>query len=168
MAAATTPIGMLPTTQRTAAPKTSDRVIGRRLHHLRDHLLAAIDEGSQIAGDEEPLHHQRVLHRQRLIEAEARAHGGQHLRRGVAPGDARGGIGAGRGEEDQEDEDADAEHHEEHLGQAADEGVSISRQPIRSLARGSSASRTPSPSTLSASTVQHDGDAGRQRHQGRV
>ena len=63
------------------------------------------------------------------------------------------GSDAGRGEEDQEHEDADAEHDEQHLAEAADDGAEHQRQPSRILARGSSASRTPSPRMLSASTV---------------
>ncbi len=79
----------------------------------------------------------------------------KNLRRGIAAGDPRRGIGAGGPEEDQED-DADPEHHEDHLEQAANERVQhrgTQSPPIRSLERGSSASRTPSPNTFKVSTV---------------
>jgi hypothetical protein len=92
-----------------------------RLDHFRYHLLAAVDERGQVVGDEQPLHHQRVLNRQRAFEPEVVANGGEHLGRGIASGDARGRVGSGRGEEDQEDQDADACHDEDHLGEAADE-----------------------------------------------
>ena len=93
----------------------------RRLDHFRDDLLAAVDEGGQIVGDEEALHHQHVLNRERSVEPEVVANGGEHLGRGIASGDARGGVGSGRGEEDQEHQDADAGHDEEHLRAATDE-----------------------------------------------
>ena len=111
------------------------------------------------------LHHHRVLHRQRLIEAEVLAHGLKRLRRGVAAGDAGGGIGAGRGEEDQEHQHADAEHHEQHLAERRIEGAAASgASRCAASSAGSSASRKPSPRTLSVEHREHDGDARRQRH----
>ena len=57
--------------------------------------------------------------------------------------------------EDQEGEDRDREQHEDHRDEAADDEAShsASQCSILTFARGSSASRTPSPKTLSESTV---------------
>ena len=154
VAAAISPIRMAPTTHKIAAPATSESVHRCRLDDLGDHLLSAIDEGGEIAGHEQAVHEERVLHRERAIEPEAVAHRRERLRRGVAAGDPGRRVGAGRGEEDQENEDADPKHHEGHLQEAAKEGGDHrGGQPIRTLARGSSASRTPSPRTLRAKTV---------------
>src|SRR4029079_16555334 len=89
----------------------------------------------------------------RLMEAEALAHGFERLGRGVATGDAGGGIGARCHEEDEEHQHADAEHHKGHLAEAAKQGEQHQSPPSLILERGSSASRSPSPSTLRTSTV---------------
>ena len=125
---------------------------GHGLHDGGDDLLAAVDEGGEVAGDEEALHHQPVLHPDGPVEAEIVAHGGEHLRRGIAACDPGRRVGAGRREEDQEQDNRDAEHHEQHLAETAQQHGR--HQPFtRSLAFGSSASRTPSPKTLRATTV---------------
>ena len=58
-------------------PCTSESVTGAASNTCRHHLLAAIDEGGEVAGDEEPVHHERVLDRQRPIEPEVVAHRGR-------------------------------------------------------------------------------------------
>ena len=83
------------------------------------------------------------------------------------PGDPRCRIDAGRGEEDHEHEHADREHHEHHRDEPA--GDEAQHQcATRSFARGSSASRTPSPSTFSASTVRAIASPGASATAGRV
>src|SRR3712207_9110760 len=55
--------------------------------------------------------------------------------------------------EDREDEHRHREEHEQHAQQAADDEGGHRYCSTRTLARGSSASRTPSPKTFSDSTV---------------
>ena len=94
-----------------------------RVEHRRHDFPAAIDEGGQIAGDEDLLHHDEILHVERLIEAKALAHRLEHFRaRHCGPAMREAGIGARRREEDQEHQHADAEHHKEHLSEALQQG----------------------------------------------
>ena len=87
---------------------------------------------------------------------------------GVAAGDPGGGVDAGRGEEDQVDQHADREHHEDHREEPADEERGHGAFPARSRARGSSASRRPSPKTFSVSTVSTIATPGAMATAGRV
>ena len=73
-----------------------------RPEHGRHHPLATVDEGGEVLGNEQPVHHQRILHRQRAVEAEIVPDLRERFLRGIAPGDARGGVGARRREEDEE------------------------------------------------------------------
>ena len=144
---------MLITTQMTRRPEDEAERHRRRLRDLGDHQRATVHVRRQVAGDEELLHHQRVANGQRLVEPEVVAHRAQRLLVGVPSGDARGGVDARRGEEDEERHHADREEDEDHRQEAADGEAQHQSPPPRSLARGSRASRTPSPSTFSARTV---------------
>src|SRR5207245_3443296 len=73
------------------------------------------------------------------------------LRRGAA-GDPLSGVPAGDDHEDQEDDEADGDQHEHHPDDAPDE-EGEHQCSILTFARGSSASRRPSPKMFSASTV---------------
>src|SRR5471032_162322 len=125
---------------------------GSRLRHLRDNLRTTIHEGRQITGDEQLLHHQRVLDGQWLVEPEVLAHQAQRLLIGVSPRDAGGRVDSGRREEDEERQNTDREEHEHHRHEPPGGEAKHQSNP-RSFARGSRESRTPSPSTFSASTV---------------
>ena len=168
VAAATMPMIRPKTTQSTAAPITSDRVTG----------MVSITAGTtfqprltkEVRSPVMKIFFIMVRYwtYMRLIEAEALAHGFENFGRGIAPGDASGRVGAGRREEDQEHQHADAEHHEGHLAKAAKQGVDHQPRPILILERGSSASRRPSPSTLSARTVMTMAIPGASATSGRV
>ena len=142
---------MLKTTQITAAPKHERERHRGRLHDLRDHLAPRFtnEVRSRVTKSFFII---SVLDRHRPVEPEVLAHLPQRLLVGVAAGDPRGRVDAGRGEEDQEHEHADREQDEHHRDEPAEDEAQH-QAPIRSFARGSSASRTPSPSTFSASTV---------------
>jgi hypothetical protein len=94
---------------------------GRGVGDLRGDLRAAIDERRQVAAPEELLHHDRVLHGQRPVEAEVVPHLLERLRGRISARNACGRIVARRGEEDQEGEHGDREHHEQRPQQPADD-----------------------------------------------
>ena len=150
--AAARPMTMLTTTQISAAPSTSESVTGaasticgitsapRFTNEVRSRvtnsffIISPYCTGSGLSRPKSL----RTAAQRRLV--------------GVPAGDPRRRIDARRGEEDQEHEHADREHHEHHRDEPAREEEQH-QCATRSFARGSSASRTPSPSTFSASTV---------------
>src|SRR5581483_4549046 len=105
----------------------------------------------------------------RRVQAEVVPDGGERALVGVPARDARGGVDAGCREEDQEREHADREQHEHHRDEAAGDEAKHGYVSVdRSFARGSSASRTPSPSTFSARTVSAIAIPGARATAGRV
>lgn len=105
--------------------------------------------------------------RQRPVQTEIVAHGGNRLGGCVAACYTRCGVRARRCKEDQEYQHADAEQNEEHLQHAVrNEGRHA--QSRLNLACGSSASRTPSPKRLSAKTVTTMARPGASETAGRV
>ena len=144
---------MLTTTQMTAAPKTSDSVTG----------AASITCGITFAPRFTNEVRSRVTNSFFIITAYWTGSGlsspkslrtaCERLLVGVASGDAGGRVDARGREEDQEDEHADREEHEHRRDEPPGDEAQHQPTPIRSFARGSSASRMPSPRTFSASTV---------------
>src|SRR5207245_10408195 len=74
------------------------------------------------------------------------------LGRRQTPADAQRGVAVGNRLEDQERQQRDDEQHADRGGQTADDEAPHQR-PMRIFARGSSASRTPSPNTLMLRTA---------------
>src|SRR6476469_4177625 len=119
--------------------------------------------GDHVAG-EDLLHHRQVLLRERVVEAPFFGDALDQPRVRVLAGHAHRRVGAGHDVEDQEGEDGDREEDGDHPAQAPDHEASHqtavplgSAMPVwassRSFERGSSASRRPSPKTLTESTV---------------
>ena len=144
---------------------------GRGVGDLRDDLHAAIDERREVAAPEQLLHHDSVLHGHRPVETEVVPDLLERLRIGIASGDARRRVDAGYGEEDREHDHAQREHNDKRRQQSADDERDHSPpacRPNLSRARGSSASRMPSPSTFTQSTVATIASPGAMATQGRV
>src|SRR5436190_5573792 len=97
-------------------------------------------------------HHVHVLHVERLVEAPGLADVLDVLVVGGPARDAHRRISAGNDDEDQEDEEADDQQHEHHSEQASDREREH-QCSILTFARGSSASRRPSPKMFSERTV---------------
>src|SRR5207249_767883 len=115
----------------------------------REHGVLAVVSRSE-AGDGF-LHHLRVLHIERLVEAPLLADVRDVGREGVLARHSLGRVAARDEDEHDEDEQADHEQDGDHPEQPADdEGGQCS---ILTFARGSRASRRPSPKMFSESTV---------------
>ena len=123
---------------------------GEPLNELADdvEVVLVIDD---LAGEDQ-LHRVAVLDVDRLVEAELLADLGHRGGRGVAAGDRPRRVVA-------RDDLEDPEHHDRRGEQQQDRGGRAPRDEpghqvlTRTWARGSSASRTPSPTTLTLSTV---------------
>ena len=89
----------------------------------------------------------------RLVEPEIGADPGDQRRVGVLPGDSRGRVGIGDDVEDQEHDHRDREQHRGHAEQAPGDESGHCQCSSLIFARGSKASRRPSPNTLSDNTV---------------
>ncbi len=129
--------------------------------------MAGVDEAGEVLRDEEVLHHQPVLDGQRLVQPESVPHGGERGGGGAAAGDAGGGVGTWRGEENEKHQNADGEKYENHFRQAAQQDQK-NHFCTRIFARGSKASRTPSPKKFSATTVSMIARPGAMATAGRV
>ena len=153
MTAATAPIAMAdhdPDDGRAEHERERDR---RRVGDLRDDLRAAIDERGQVAGDEELLHHHRVLDGQRPVEAEVVAHRASVSGAALRPAMRAAGSTPGVAKKIRNTSTLMPNITKSIATQPADDEGDHAASPTRSLARGSSASRTPSPRTLRQSTV---------------
>jgi len=91
---ASTPVRMLNTTQMTAA-RTRARTSPARRKLLRGRPAAPGAVGDEVSRDEQPLHHQQVLHGLRAIEPELMSHGCDRLGRRVAARERSGRIDSG-------------------------------------------------------------------------
>ncbi len=126
--------------------------------------------GGVVAAGDQGLEEVRVLHVERVTEMQLFADLGDLRRRAARPaGDLR--DVAGGDVEGRVDDDAEGEEDEERPAEAAQQEPAhapasfLRPVPIRSreAARGSSAVRTPSPRTVSASTVTKSSRAGMSR-----
>ena len=151
--AAASPIPIANITQMTAAPSTSDSVTGAAA------TICGITGVPRLTNDVRS----RVMKSffiinpywigQRAVEPELVLHGGERRRGGVAAGDARRRVDARGREEDHVRQQADREQHEDHRDRDGGRRRRTSAAHDRSLARGSRASRSPSPNTFRVSTT---------------
>src|SRR5262249_28112523 len=118
------------------------------LAHDAHTLVRLLVEGAR----ERLLHHLVVLDVERPVEAPVVTDVGDVLVGRGAAGHTHRRVAARDDDEDQEDQEAHGDQHDDHADEASDDerGHQCS---IRTFARGSSASRKPSPKMFSESTV---------------
>ncbi len=139
--------------QRHPDHRRADAQRERRGHAVPDLLddVAVLRVGRQLAG-EDLLHHRQVLHHQGFVESEIRADAGDQRRIGVLARDPCRRVRVRDDVEDQEHDHRDREQHRDHAEKAPGD-ESGHQCSSRIFARGSSASRRPSPNTFSDNTV---------------
>ena len=159
--------------QTTAAPSASDAVTGARSKMMPRTGVLVGEAVAEVAVQDQSLHVEDVLVVPRLVEVVERADLRQPLRRAVLAAEVAGLVARRDDEEQQEDREADDGEHDEAEQRPADDetthGWTFRYLRARTrAARGSSASRRPSPSRLKASVVMNSARLGKSRNHRRL